>query len=217
MHFPDDVPHESGQMACKAWIKPVSSQSPSRKKADIVNAIRTVVSPIKYLLSSDVSIKITWFINEDERYESDKAPDVDNIVKPILDTLCGANGILIDDCQAQYVSVHWVDRYTDAEHLQIEISYEPDAFFCKENIAFVQIEPALCMPFNKSMKPQALRILLEEMEKQFENRNRILDQGGSYYEAKQYMSIQRLFHKSRVSDFVVVKITDLKQSICETV
>jgi hypothetical protein len=31
------------------------------------------------------------------------------------------------------------------------------------------------------------------------------------------MSIQRLFHKSRVSDFVVVQIDDLKQSIGEPV
>jgi Holliday junction resolvase RusA-like endonuclease len=217
MPFSIDVPHESGQMACEVLIAPVSSQSPSWRKDAVVNAIRAVVAPVKYLLSSDVSIEITWFISEEERYESDKTADVDNIVKPILDALCGVNGILIDDCQAQCISSHWVDRYAEPEHLQIKISYDPDAFFSKKSIAFVQMEGALCMPFDKSTKQESLRILLEAFEEQFKNRNRILDQGGSYYEAREFMSIQRLFHKSRVSDFVVVQIDDLKQSIGEPV
>jgi len=217
MSFPDDVPHESGQMVCETWIKPVSSQVANWRKTAVIQAIRAIVAPVKYLLSSDVSIKIIWFINEDERYESDKSADVDNIIKPILDALCGPNGILIDDCQAQHISSQWVDRYDEPEHLQIEIAYQPDAFFRKDDIAFVQIKNALCMPFDKNTKPQALTILLEAFEKQLEGRNLVLDQGGSYYQAKKFMSIQRLFHKSRVSNFRIVQAADLGKSIGITV
>ncbi len=213
MSIPVDAPHESGRMSCNVWIKPASTQAAGWKKTVVIDAIRAITTPVKYLLSADVSVKLVWFINEKERYESDKSPDVDNIIKPVLDALSGTDGVLIDDCQIQHVSSHWVSRYDEAEHLEITIEYEPDAYFNKRTIAFVQLQKALCMPLNKSAKPEALKILLDAFEKQLDSRNKILAQDGDYYQAKNVMSIQRLFHRSRVKDFEVFKLTDLRASI----
>ena len=52
---------------------------------------------------------IEWTVHEQDRYESDAAPDVDNILKPLLDGLCGPEGVLIDDCQVQAVDCRWID------------------------------------------------------------------------------------------------------------
>ncbi len=142
-----------------------------------------------------------------------KSADIDNIIKPILDVLCGRNGIIIDDCQIQNVSSHWEDRYNESEHFQIEIFYEPDAFFLKESISFVQLQKVLCMPFCKDVRPDALKILLEVFEEQLKSRDELLANGKDYYLARSVMSIQRLFHISRLKDFQVVKIEDLKASM----
>jgi len=53
-----------------------------------------------YLPLGDVKVSIEWTLHEQDPYESDAAPDVDNILKPLLDVLCGPDGILIDDCLA---------------------------------------------------------------------------------------------------------------------
>ncbi|MCU0286512.1 MAG: RusA family crossover junction endodeoxyribonuclease [Acidobacteria bacterium] len=213
MSFLIDRPHESGQMTCKFWDKLVSSQAGKKKKDPIIQTIRSLTSKVKYLLSSDVSLRITWFINEDERIESDKSADIDNIIKPILDAFCGRNGIIIDDCQIQSICSHWEDRYAESEHFQIEISYEPDAFFLKEKISFVQLQKALCMPFYKDVRSDELKMLLEIFEKQLKFRDELLAKGVNYFSARSVMSIQRLFHKSRLKGFEVVKLEDLKASI----
>jgi hypothetical protein len=43
------------------------------------------------LLSGDVQVGIEWTLHEEARYEQDAAPDVDNILKPLLDAALWAD------------------------------------------------------------------------------------------------------------------------------
>lgn len=214
---PVDIPNESGEINFKVLVKPVSFQASRSKKKSFVKAIRNITEPIQYLLSGDVAVELTWFINEDERYESDEPADVDNIIKPILDALSGPDGMLINDCQVQYLSSHWVDRYNEDEYIQIKIKYEPDAYIEKDKIMFVQLQKAICMPLPDNLKPEELKSFLDIYEMQLNSRDKELEQGASYYQAKRFMSIQRLFHKTRVRNFKVTKVEDLRASIKDSV
>ncbi|OEU66353.1 MAG: hypothetical protein BA863_16070 [Desulfovibrio sp. S3730MH75] len=213
MNSISNFPSEEGKTTFKVFTPPVSSQGSRSKKDTLTEKLRNTTKSIPILLTGDVSIEILWFVNEVERYESDKTADVDNILKPILDALCGPEGILINDCQVQHVVSSWVDRYDEMEHIEISISYEPDAWFEKESIVFVQLENALCMPLAKNLEPECLKISLDIFEMQLQSRNRIFERGGTYYQARSVMSIQRLFHRTRVGGFEVKKIEELRQNL----
>jgi Holliday junction resolvase RusA-like endonuclease len=88
---------------------PVSLQSRRINKTNLTRAIQTALQRPQYLLTGEVSITIEWLIHERLRYETLVAPDVDNIVKVVLDALCGPAGVLVNDCQVQRIACSWID------------------------------------------------------------------------------------------------------------
>ena len=208
---PIKSPAESGNIIFNIEVKPVSNQSTRAKKDVVTNAIRAVTKPIEYLLSGDIAIEIEWFINEDERYESDKSPDVDNIIKPILDALSGPQGLIIDDCQVQFISCHWLSRFGGKECINLTIKYDPEEWYKKANLIFVQLHMALCMPLCGDLPPNQLNLMLDAFEQQVHARERILAEGGTDYMAKGVMSLQRFFHKTRINNFTVITLEELRK------
>ncbi len=207
-----DFPSEDGNTTFKVIVQPVSSQATRAKKDLVTEAIRKITKPVPKILSGDVKIEIIWFTNENERYESDNTADLDNIIKPILDALSGPDGIIINDCQVQSLGCSWQDRYGEPEHIEINLRYEPDAWFEKGNIMFVQLQDALCMPICKDFKlSEVFQQLLNILEKRLSYRNSIINSGRSYYEARGVMSIQRLFHRTRLNGFEVKRIDELRE------
>ena len=207
-------PAESGNIIFNIEVKPVSSQSTRTKKDVVTNAIRAVTKPLEYLLSGDIVVEIEWLINEDERYESDKNPDVDNIIKPILDALSGPQGVIIDDCQVQFISCHWLSRFGGKECVNLTIKYDPECWYKKANLIFVHLHKALCMPLRGDLPPKQLNLMLDAFEQQILARDRILAEGGTDYMAKGVMSLQRFFHKTKINNFKVITLEELRKKGC---
>lgn len=204
-------PPEYGELTMSFSLEPVSLQSSSIKKEFVKSQIKNKTQSIKYLLSGDVKIEIQWLLHEQQRYESPDSPDMDNIIKPILDGLSGPNGILIDDCQVQTVGSHWID-WTKKEHLiNIYIKYIPDDYVMKEGLIFVNIDNNLFMLFNRNTPFFANITILEKIRKMTDLKNEVLQKTGDYYQAKMFNSIQRVFHKSRIyADFPTVGFEEFK-------
>lgn len=202
-------PPASGNIEFEIPFGPVSLQAESRRKAAARENFRRSLPNTKFLLSGDVKIDIEWLVHERARYESDVAPDIDNILKPLMDVLCGPDGILIDDNQVQSLTCSWIDWTTDNQHLRLHIGFDPDAFVSKDGLTFVEFEKCLCMPMNKNASSESLRLLTKTLKAQFDARNTLQRQGLNYYEAKNVMSIQRVFHKSRVCRFEVISYQSL--------
>ena len=97
-------PPQSNNLSIVIDLPPVSLQATGESKRAFIRKVREQCSCYSFLLTSDVQIGVTWHIHEQERYETDRSPDVDNILKPLLDGLCGPEGILIDDNQVQSIS-----------------------------------------------------------------------------------------------------------------
>lgn len=193
-----DEPPEFGELILSFDFEPVSLQSSSTKREFVKNEIRKITSTLKYLLSGDVKVEIQWLVHEQERYESANAPDMDNIIKPILDGLTGPDGILIDDCQVQTIGSHWID-WTKHEHrINIIIQFIPDEYVTKKNLIFISLDKNLFIPMHSDLPWDVKEIIVTHLEKGMALRNAFLKQTGDYYQAKYFMSIQRLFHKSRV-------------------
>jgi Holliday junction resolvase RusA-like endonuclease len=206
-------PSDSGFFTMQVPIKPVSLRASRGEKDVVTEAIRSITRTLDRLLVGDIAVKIAWFINPEERYESDDSADIDNILKPIIDALSGPEGIMVNDCQVQCLTCLWVDRDNAPERIQVDIEYEPDAYLRKDGIMFVQIQGALCMPINGNMPPKAIKAHLDILEAQVKNRDALLKRGVPVEEARWTLSIQRFFHKTRVDGFKVRSIKSLRASI----
>ncbi|MBC2732728.1 MAG: RusA family crossover junction endodeoxyribonuclease [Desulfobacteraceae bacterium] len=198
-----------GQIKFEIDKAPVSLQAKRNKKDDLKEFISKLLEGADYLLTGDVKIEIEWHVHEKKRYETDTSADIDNIIKPLLDSLCGPCGILIDDNQVQCVTCSWLDAYDYApEKIYIIVNYMDDEFISKEGIIFINIDNSLCLPFNEKNPPKIQKIILNQWLNMFSTKNELISLGLGYYDAQGVMPIQRVFHKSRLNSFNIVDINE---------
>ncbi len=193
-------PPEFGELSFSFEVELVSNQSTKEKKDLIKNEIRKITRELTYLLCGDIKVEIQWLLHEQDRYENAHSPDMDNIIKPILDGLVGVEGIMIDDCQVQTIATHWIDWTARANKITITIQYISEEYIPKNDIAFVNIGKNLYIPINTDIPWTAKELILNHYVKALELRNEMMSKKLDYYSAKLFMPIQRLFHKSRVFD-----------------
>ena len=106
------------------------------------DAVSSCVRPVQYLLSGEVQLEVEWYIHERERYETDRSPDVDNILKPILDGISGPDGLLINDCQVQAIDCRWIDQAEESQSLFVRVRFMSDEWAPKKQLAFVHCSRA---------------------------------------------------------------------------
>lgn len=207
-------PPEFGELTMTFSLEPVSLQSSSAKREFVKKQIKNTTKNINYLLCGDVKVEIQWLVYEQERYESPDSPDMDNIIKPILDGLSGPDGILIDDCQVQTVGSHWIDWIKKEHGINIYIRYMPDDYVAKKNLIFVNMGDNLFFPFHTDVKNESNLIILEHLNKMTELKNQMMKKTGDYYQAKMFNSVQRIFHKSRVAGiYNTIEYDDFKKML----
>ncbi len=193
-------------------IPPVSQQARSESKAAFQAAVRKELTPYQFFLSGEVSVTVEWTVNEYERYETDRSPDVDNILKPLLDALTGPSGIIIDDNQIQHVSCHWDDTTGKDERLTVRIGYTPDEWLHKRDLFFVQLENALCVPLSCDMPPEFQQIVIERYLHALKTRRDALDRGIDFGSASVVMPVQRMFHRTRLRGFRVLSLDEFRST-----
>lgn len=212
--FLTDYPPESGEIEFSIERAPVSLQAKGERKREFKEHVAARVERAGFLLSGDVRVHIQWHVHEEKRYETSTSADVDNIIKPLLDAICGPKGILIDDNQVQSIQCFWVDSYEyDRELISIRIKYIPDEYLPKKGLAFVCMEKNLCIPFCRNHRPEEQAVFISEHERKLALRDEMMKTGKSYYDSKVVMSVQRVFHKSRLQGFDIENISDLKKKI----
>jgi len=182
---------------------PVSQQASSESKKALRHAIRRVLGTAQYLLTGDIRVEVKWSISEQVRYETDRAPDVDNILKPLLDSLVGPNGIIIDDNQVQHVSCSWTDWKREGEELTVALHFISDEWLPKKGLIFVQFDRGICLPIPASASEDQCLDLLEAYKSLLLSRADADSQGLPYTWAKVIMPKQRVFHRTRLGQFLV--------------
>ena len=205
--FLTDSPPESGKIEFSIERAPVSLQAKGKRKREFKKQVAARVEKAGFLLSGDVRVHIQWHVHEEKRYETSTSADIDNIIKPLLDAICGPKGILIDDNQVQSIQCFWVDSYVyDREKIDIRIKYIPDEYLPKNGLAFVCMNRNLCIPFYRNHQPEGQAIFISSHERMLALRDKMMNSGMSYYDSKGVMSVQRVFHKSRLQGFDIENI-----------
>ena len=128
----------------------VSVQSKKIAKINIIKLIQSELKKFKWIISGSVLVDFIWYLNSVERQETDKIGDLDNITKPIQDSLIGVNGVLIDDSQIGGLYTYWITRnqLLVDNILKIKIRFNNDYSIWKKNLKFIQYDGAICMPLN---------------------------------------------------------------------
>jgi Holliday junction resolvase RusA-like endonuclease len=208
-----ESPPQCGTLTMLVHTGPVSSQSVTSGKSLFRANVQSVSRRFKYFLTGDVKIDIEWGIHEQDRYESNRYPDLDNILKALLDTLCGPEGVLLDDCQIQEIGCRWIDSHVHDQYVRIEIRFLPGEFQKKKGFVFVHLANGLCTPFNTAAKPAVLLLLLDRLATMLTTRSELMKSGLDYYLARGVMSIQRVFHRGHLSRFSVREIDALRSDL----
>lgn len=208
-----ECPDPYGEIQFVISLPPISQHANGKTKANFKEGVRNITRKSKYLLSGDVRLEVEWFLQEHVRYESDRSPDLDNILKPLIDALCGPDGLIVDDNQIQRISCAWIDWQKPGEKIIVTLKYSPYEWLPKEGLFFVQLEGALCMPIGSNLSPTAQLMLVDTFERMLSLRKQLIEQGMNNYSARSVMSVQRVFHKTRLKYFEVVTSMDLRQKL----
>lgn len=202
-------PPEFGELEFEVGISPASIQAKKITKDQLASAIWKITEPLNYIFLGDLQIEIEWFAAPKLRFESDKSPDIDNIVKPIIDALCGSKGLLIDDCQLQSCLSYWMYNYDGNEKFIIRLKYVESEWTFKKDLAFIQFDNALCLPLELGLPKEAIKLMMEAYRKGFEARKQLtmLNIHDSY--TRGILPTYRVFHRTRIKDFQVIKADEL--------
>jgi len=150
--------------------RPVSFQNKNDVKKKFISDVHKITSQSKYIVTSTCWIAIDYYCQHMKRMKNPGAYDIDNIVKPILDSLTGLNGVLIDDVIVDRVTVNWVDTPNN-DYLDIELQYPELLYHKKADLIFVESKNGWCFPAAQSMIKNAT--FIELLKRYFETWNSI--------------------------------------------
>lgn len=203
-------PSEDGRFSFEIKRSPVSLQAKPDRKSEFKEFVVEQLKSVSFLLSGDVKVSIEWYTHEQKRYETSASADIDNIIKPLLDALCGPNGIMIDDNQVQSICCNWFD-YDDTENEKIivKVEFSPSDFVLKEGLFFINVHQHLYMPLWESLDKKAQQLMVDSFVKMLKIREEMVAAGIDYYQGKAVMSVQRVFHKGRLDGFVLKDKSEL--------
>lgn len=199
---PKDGVEPLREMKLSFPLKPVSLQGSRRAKKKLQVAVGGEASKVPYLYTGEVRCYFEWFLHERIRYEGLHAPDVDNIIKPILDALSGPSGIIVNDCQVQAVDCRWIDWKSEEQRIDIVVvPSDPDEYITKEGLVFLEMREKLCIPLDTRLPVESQRHFVEAWMAMFERRTEAIQSGQDYYAARNALPLGRAFHRARLKGF----------------
>lgn len=195
--------------------KIISRQSRKDNINKLSTLIKSELSKFKWLIVGSILVDLTWYLNAVERQETDKIGDIDNITKPIIDSLSGEDGIFVDDSQIGGLYSYWLTRNDIKEDniLLIQIKFNNDYVLYKDNLKFIQYSNATCLPLNLDLNSKKDLLVAKIM---IGSRNK-LRKAASIFKMKgtnvdnYFVCSEYEFHRTRLSGFNSKSILTIQQ------
>lgn len=194
-------------------LKPASLQSAGRLRKRVKARVAENVAAAPYMLSGEVEVAVTWLLHEKHRYQGVHSPDIDNILKPLLDGMSGPEGLLVNDCQVQSVRCSWIDWTSQEHRLQFELRFSPDEWFPKKSLLWVEIRDKLCMPLHTDLPLEVQGSMVDAWQRTYQLRHEVIAAAGSYDAGRHIGFVQMPFHRARLKGFEVVPIETFKERL----
>lgn len=197
---------ENGEIYLDIYISPVTLQSKNTKrKENLKKAVRSGLRHLNYVLSGDVSFHLTWQLHEQKRLETSNSSDLDNILKPLIDSCCGIEGVLIDDNQLDNIHVQWANYHDyDKDKVMITLNFNPSETIPKKRLVFVEIDQDLYLPATKYENLTERRESFELLHAQYLTRKSAIEKEGYLRATRRKNIMQRVFHKGRLCEYTML-------------
>lgn len=203
-----EAPSPFGRATFVVQGPPASVQSKKAVRDAYISSIKKQFSNLQYLLTGEIILNITWLLPAKQRFETDAKSDIDNCVKPIIDAFTGPDGLFVDDCQLRGLYICWRHIDSGNERLVFEFEFQDDQYSLKEELAFVQLDGALCTPVNLNW-PSAAKIMWATMLAANQKTKDILEGLGiSYPAVAGFLGGNQPFHRTRVNGFPVLSLCE---------
>lgn len=183
---------------------PVSLQAKKEARDEYAERVRNSYKGNKFIFVGDLQIELRWWISAKSRYEMDASADIDNALKPTIDTLSGPNGLFIDDCQVRSLHVAWSHSTSGAEYIAVRIDFTPGDWYPADDIVFLNRGSGLCIPSPKDIPQDARKHWCEVLDDREAMKEKALTLGASYPWATTLLLSPRPFHRTRLNGFAVV-------------
>lgn len=135
----------SGEIKFAAPVKPVSVQNNGGRKRAYRDQMQRITTRSQYIVTGTCWVAIDYYCHHVKRQKNPGVYDMDNIIKPILDSLVGINGLIVDDVLVDRVTVNWIDTLCD-DYIEIEIKYIDLIFVKKTELLFIKSDSGWCFP-----------------------------------------------------------------------
>jgi len=175
-------------------VKPASIQNKQEDKEKLKHKIHQITKTSPYILTDTCFIDIDYFCNYYKRYKNHGSYDIDNIIKPILDSLNGMDGLIIDDYLFDRVSVNWIDKNDEEDVLQLRIFYPELSYVEKEQLIIYKYD-YWCFPLINKGTDEVLKVV----KRHFETWNEIQNDN-DYLKYRCFLPIQRFIPYNKLKD-----------------
>ncbi|WP_416968766.1 RusA family crossover junction endodeoxyribonuclease [Streptomyces sp. 4F14] len=194
---------DQGRVEIHSAVDPVSLQTSAARKAAFMGALGSAVrSGTTGVFTHDVEVTLVWLIEESRRYQTHLVADLDNVLKPILDAVTGADGIMIDDNQVQSIRASWM---TPGARAGFELHFTAltrDEYVTRRGLSFVEFGPDRCL-----LLPQADRavqaVIVQAHREALTSYREMLDAGIPDSAARGVLPSARPFPRARLGAFEV--------------
>ncbi len=175
---------------------PASGQNKNCVKQEFKSDVHKITSQCEYIITSTCWVAIDYYCQHIKRMKNPGVYDIENIIKPILDSLVGMNGVLIDDVIVDRVTVNWIDTPHD-DYLEIDIQY-PDLLYTKKSeLVFIKSNSGWCFPAGQSIVKYAS--FIELIRRYFDTWESIKTEE-DYYKWVGILPIQNFIYFSKIKD-----------------
>lgn len=203
-----EAPSPFGKAEFVVQGSPASVQSKKAIRDEYLKSVKEQFSKLQYLLTGEITLNVTWLLPAKQRFETDAKSDIDNCIKPIIDAFTGPDGLFIDDCQLRGLYICWRHIESGNERLIFKFEFQGDQYSLKEELAFVQLDAALCTPVNLNW-PSAAKKMWAAMLITNQKTKKILERLGVTYPAVAgFLGGNQPFHRTRVNGFPVLSLCE---------
>lgn len=179
-------------------LTPLSLQARRTRLSELKAALSSAIAEATtFLMTHDVEVSLTWFVTEEERYQSHTAADLDNVLKPLIDSAVGPSGVMVDDNQVQSIRAYWMTPGSLGSGFELEFqSLIPQDVVTRDGTAFVEFERDRC--FILPGHPEAWPALVEGYRQLLAGQEELRSMGAADDVARGLNPVARPWHSQRV-------------------
>jgi hypothetical protein len=136
-------------------LEPVSLQARASARQAFDDALGRTLGEFDFVIDSQVVLTVHWYGVPHVRWETDRYPDLDNWLKPLIDAFVGADRLLVDDSLIRSIEVTWHEAPVEQSRVAVRVDFDR-LTGSKGRLRYAQFDGALCFPVPGDLAPPAL-------------------------------------------------------------